>query len=763
MAFGPCAHAADSKTQALDHSLTLASPDEEGASGGETITVTARLRTEKQQDVPIALTALSGSQLDNLGTTQINQLQFLAPNLVVVTPNPRQTAFSIRGIGNNPAADGLSASVGLYLDGVYLDRPGMVAFDLLDISQIEVLRGPQGTLFGKNTTGGAVSIQSQQPSFDFAAKGSASLGDYGLQQYQGTVSGPLSDHWAYRVSGYVTYRGGYLRNVYTGGAGDSLDRQGLRAQLLYKPSDDFSWRLIFEAGHQDDATGSGILYSKGPSTSANPKFVPYATWAANLGITPVFNPTGLESDQNLQQRLVERQYAGTAIGDWRLGNYTVTSVTGYRHWSFRPHNDFDWTYADVIRNNGADDFVQQFSQEVRLASPTSGDFDYVVGLYYFSRWLNNHAFTAYGSQYATGLGALGKAALNNGQTNTYGAISTFNYAGFAQGTWHIDPNWDLTIGGRETYELSKGRVQRTAFTGGSGTAPVSVAPFSGDIAVSSTTPSGLLTLAYKPQEGFLIYGTASYGAKAGGFNSPSVPQSTTGVFLPMSTLVVKPEKAVNFELGTKTSWFDDRLSANLDLYWVDIYGYQANTVVAAASGGLQSLITNIGAVRSRGVEGEVVARPFDGLRLNGAFGFTDAFYHKFTNAPAIQGSTTTTQDLTGRPVVQAPRWTFNLGGTYTYPLTDDVDGYLGADVAYKSSYFGYADDSNYSLVKGYAIVNLRIGTSLNDGRYDISVWVHNASDARYFNMVTPAATGSGGYFAFPAEPRTTGVTLKANF
>ena len=731
--------------------------------GVEQVTVTARFRKENQQDVPIALTALSGTQIDNLGTTQVSQLQFLVPNLVVVTPNPRQTAFSIRGIGNNPAADGLSASVGLYLDGVYLDRPGMAAFDLLDISQIEVLRGPQGTLFGRNTTGGAVSIQSLQPSFDFAAKASVSVGDYGLQQYQGTVSGPLSDHWAFRLSGYTTYRGGYLHDVYTGGANDSLDRQGLRAQLLYKPSDDLSWRLIFELGHQDDTTGSAVLYNLGPSTSANARFVPYTIWAANLGITPVFDPTSLKGDQNLPQRLVERQYAGTSILDWTLNGYTLTSVTGYRHWSFRPHNDFDWTYADVIRNNGAEDFVQQFSQEVRLASPTDGDFDYVLGLYYFSRWLDNHSFTLYGSQYAAGLGAAGNPALNNGETHSYGGISTFNYAAFAQGTWHISPQWDLTIGGRETYELTRGRVQRLPFVGGSGTPPVTVAPFSGDIAVAKATPSGLFTLSYKPQEGLLVYGTVSYGAKAGGFNSPTVPQSNTGAFLPMSSLTVKPEKAVNFEVGTKTSWFDGRLTANLDLYWVDIYGYQSNSVLPVASGGLQSVITNVGAVRSRGVEGEVVAHPFDGLILNGSFGFTDAFYRKFTNAPAIQGSTATTQDLRGRPVVQAPRWTLNAGGTYTQPLTDDLAAYAGVDVAYKSKFYGYVDDSDYSLIDAYTVVNLRTGVTFGDGRYDVSAWVRNASDARYFNMVTPAATGSGGYFAFPAEPRTAGVTLKANF
>jgi iron complex outermembrane receptor protein len=287
--------------------------------------------------------------------------------------------------------------------------------------------------------------------------------------------------------------------------------------------------------------------------------------------------------------------------------------------------------------------------------------------------------------------------------------------------------------------------------------------FSGDVAVGKATPSALITISYKPSEAVLLYGTASYGAKAGGINSPSVPQSSTGAFLPMSTLRVQPEKAVNFEIGAKSVLLENRLTLNLDAYWVDIYGYQANTTVPSASGGVQSLITNVGSVRSRGVEGELVAQPFEGLRLNANVGFTDAFYHSFTNAPAVQGSIATTQNLSGRPVVQAPRWTVNGGATYAAHLASDVDGYLGVDVGNKSKYYGYADDSAYSLVNGYTVVNARVGATFGDGRYDIQAWVRNASDARYFYMVLPAVTGSGGYLGIPAEPRTTGVTLKAAF
>jgi iron complex outermembrane recepter protein len=728
-------------------------------SGGlETIVVTARKRAENVQDVPIAVTAVSGADLEASGTSQIQQLQFQSPGLVVDTPNPRQTSFAIRGLGNNPAADGLSASVGLYIDGVYLDRPGMGNFDMMDLDHVEVLRGPQGTLFGKNTTAGAVSFTTKAPDFDFSAKGEVNLGDYGLNSYQVSVTGPISDTLAYRVTAYDTNRDGYLKDITTGQDLLSLHRQGMRGQLLWKPGENLSWRLIGEIGHENDSASSTVLYALGPSTSANPRFVPYTTWAANLGVPVLADPGALVSSQNGFQQQVERQYSATSLIDWNLGDLTIDSVTGWRRWSFVPHNDFDWSSADVIRNMGASDYDQQFSQELRVSSPLGGSFDYVAGGYYFWRGLKDDSIAHYGADYARGLGAFGTPSLNNGTTHTYGNLSNNSYALFGQGTWHFDPQWDLTIGARETYELAKGVITRTPFTGGTGTPPPTVAPYSGEISNANWTPSALATLSYKPWEEMLAYATLSYGAKAGGFN-PTVPQTTTGVIQPIDTLKVRPEKAVDYELGIKDDLLDNRLILNLDAYWTDVFGYQANTTLPNVTGALQSVIANVGAVRSRGFEGELSALPFDGLRLNASLAYNDAIYRSFAAAPAVQGSLAPTQNLSGRPVVQSPKWTTNLSATYTQPVSDELAGYFSADLGFKSSYFGYIDDSPYSRVGGYAIVNLRAGATFD--KYDLSVWVRNVGDAHYYYQVITAATGSGGYVAIPAESRMTGITLKA--
>ncbi len=730
----------------------------------EDVVVTARHRSERAQDVPIPITALSGAKLAQQGVSQIQQLQFQAPSLNIATPNPRQTNIAIRGIGNNPAADGLSASVGLYIDGVYLDRPGMANFDLLDLDRVEVLRGPQGTLFGKNTTAGALSVSTKAPSFTPQAEAEVSVGNYNLRRFEAMATGPVNDKLAVRVAAYSDDRDGYLRNINIGGAELNLHRWGVRAQALYKPTTDFSFRLIGEFAEESDRQGAFVLYDRGPSSSANPRFVPFNAWAAALGVNPVFDPNGLVSDQGFHQSLTERQGAVTADAEWSApGGFTLSSITAYRHWSFVPHNDFSWGPSSALLAQGVNDYDSQFSQELRVASPTGGAIDYVGGIYVFWRGLKADSITTYGPNYSVGLGALGNPALNNGTSAITANPDTQSYAAFAQGTWHVTPKLSATLGLRETYEVQSETVTRLAFRGGTGTAPAAVAPYQGEISLNGATPSALFSLSYKPTSAILAYALVSYGAKAGGFNSPSVPQTTTGAILPIGTLAVRPESALDYEVGIKAALFDHRLVLDGSLYWTELSDYQANTIVTGATGTFQSLITNVGKVRSRGFELEATAAPVDGLNLNGSVGYNDAVYLSFPLAPAIQGSVATTQSLSGRPVVEAPRWTVSVGGDYSRALGGGYTGFAGASYAYKSGYYGYVDDSPNAWLPAYGVVNARVGVRTPGDHYELALWVANALDTRSFSMVIPASTGSGGYYALPAEPRFFGATLKASF
>jgi iron complex outermembrane receptor protein len=735
----------------------------EGSNPIGEIVVTARRRVERLQDVPVAVSAISGADLAKAGLNQVQQLQFTAPSTNISIANPRQTNFAIRGLGNNPATDGLASSVGIYIDGVYLDRPGMADFNLLDIDRVEVLRGPQGTLFGKNTTAGAISITTRAPSQTFEAEAQADFGNYNLTSFQGSVSGPINDQVSVRLSGYKTDRAGYLRDIATGGNNDSLHREGVRAQLLYRPNDAFSLRLIGEYGGEDDSGGAEVLYNKGPLSSPSPRYIPFDTWAARLGVNPVNNPRGLVDDLNEAERLKQTERAGTALADYKLGDFTLSSVTGYRAWTFTPFNDFDWGPSNAFTTNGVIDREKQYSEEIRLTSPAGHLIDYVVGLYAFHRDLDAIQKTVYGPQYSVGLGAAGNPALNGATSLTLANPSTSSYAVFGQATVHFDPKLSLTLGVRETYERSTEDIDRLALTGGTGAPPVTVAPYSGSVAVSNTSPSGLVDLSYKITPDAMAYVSAAYGAKAGGFNSPAVPQSTTGAIQSVSTLIVKPERSADYEAGLKTAWFGRRLTVNVDVYWTTIWDYQANSLLVTPNGSNLSVITNVGSAVSRGFEAEWNWQATTGLSLNGSVGYNDAYYSSFRDAPAVQGALAGTQDLTNRPMVEAPKWTANIGGAYSRPIAPGITGYVNAQVAYHSGYYGYIDDSSYSALPGYIVGNLRVGATFQEGRYDVSLWVHNIGDARYYNSVTPAITGSGGYFASVADPRMFGATLKASF
>jgi iron complex outermembrane receptor protein len=734
----------------------VSAADGDGTDTLETVYVTARKQSEDLQKVPLPVTVLSGEALADSNDTQIQQLALKAPDLLVTQSNARQTSFGLRGLGNNPISDGLSTSVGVYMDGVYLDRPGMAAFDLLDIAQIEVLRGPQGTLFGKNTTAGAITITTLAPEFDYGATGTFRAGNLGLHQAHFSVTGPMSNVLAFRLSGYDTDRNGYLKDVYDGRRLLSLHRQGLRGQLLYRPSANFSWRMIAEYGREQDSSGAAVLYSTGPSQSANPTFVPYDTWAGNLGITPITDPTLLENTDNAPQQITDRQYALTSLITAQLGALTLDSVTGWRAWRYEPHIDLDYTSADAIRDGGNASHVRQFSQELRL-SGTMSTITYVAGGYFFWRNILGGNFTTYGSQYSQGLGILGNPALNNGTTHTYTDLSNRSYAAFLQGIWHFAPQWNFTAGLRETYETESGTITRTAFTDGSGPPPPNFGAYNGSLSTDEWTPSALLSADYAVSDGMLAYASSSYGAKAGGFN-PTVPSTGNGTILSTDTLKVKPERMADFELGLKSELLDRHVILNLDGYWGTVAGYQTSAVQILPNNQRKTSVTNAGSVLTQGIEADVTAKLSSEIQLKSSLSYNDAHYVTFTNGPAAEGSTAPTQDLSGRPLLLAPAWTVFAGIRYSRPLAPGISGYVAGEFTLKTSYYGYPDDSAYVRVPSTAMGNLQLGLTI--GLADIAMWVDNISDERSFTPVFPPVTGSGGYMANPGEPRTFGLTLR---
>ncbi|AXA22811.1 MULTISPECIES: TonB-dependent receptor [Pseudomonas] len=728
-----------------------------------TVTVNARRREETSQSVPTPISVLGSETLETQRIYRVQDLQQLVPSTNVAYVHARQSSISIRGLGNNPASDGLEGSVGVYLDNVYLGRPGMAVFDLLDVEQLEVLRGPQGTLFGKNTTAGVLNITTRKPTFQREGSVQSSLGEDGYWQTQGSFSGPITDTLAGRISAYRTEDDGYVKNLYNGDDLNGGKRQGFRTQLLFKPSDTFNLRWIGEYNEEDSNNGILSLYSTGPTINGVNRYESLASQAGATLVSGKKRKVNFDADQ-----MVKVFQGGTSVeANWTLPNdFTLTSITAYRWWDFTPRND-DGLNVPAAYNAGVSVRDKQYSQELRLASPTGGFFDYVLGAYYFKQDLDNKSFTYYGPQ-ADIWNATPAGALANVTTLGNGHIDTDSYALFAQGTWHLTERLDFTAGVRGTYEEKNAWVTRddpfggAAVTGAAATARQGrVGAYdSGDLSQYSFAPSGLLSLSYRFNDEVLGYASLSHGEKSGGVNLTVGAAPRLGT----DSLQVGTERINNAELGVKSTLLDNRLQLNANLFWAQVHGYQANVYDQVNR---VQYLANAGSVRSRGFEFEATAVPLRGLTLNFNGSWNDVRYTEYKDAPCPPEvslvNAAATCDLSGHQVVGASKYIANLNAQYKWQLAERIEPYVTASYAFRSRAVGTIDDSDYGQIPSYAIVNLSTGVRLDqgDGVLDLSLWVKNAGDKTYFTSLWNSA--NGGYAGVLGTPRTVGATARYDF
>jgi iron complex outermembrane receptor protein len=773
------AHAGD----AAAPSTALALPQPGAATTVTEVTVTARRRTEKEQDVPSPITVVKGDDLKGMLISQVQDLQQALPSVNAAFMHARVSSVAIRGIGSNPANEGLEGSVGLYVDNVYQGRPGMLAIDLVDLEQVDLLRGPQGTLFGKNTTAGVLNLTTKRPTFRPEASVELSAGERGYYQTLASVSGPLSDTWAGRLSVSKTRDRGWLDNKYDGKPYNSVGRQGVRGQLLYRPDDRFDLRLIADYNRQNDTQGTLIAYGFGPAAPG--KLDLQAATAAALGLpkgsAPINpDPTRYQVDFDGGQRVAVDQGGVSAEANWKLASgYGVTAITGWRFWHFHPHNDNDQTAAPGLLDTGFLVKHKQFSQELRVASPVGPHFDYVVGAYYYHQNIADDSLVELGSKADILLlnSTAGLGLVDNTRSLARGRSTTDSYALFGQGNWHVSDRWELTGGLRATFESKDARSTRDAITGGTPLAsyPATLRPVvaatraavggayhSGDLHVSGRSPSGLATLSYKVTPDLLAYTTLAHGEKSGGVNISGVGAAPT---LGADSLKIRPEKADNFELGAKSKWFNSRLLVNVNYFQTRITDYQTNAFVHGPVTPLL-ILTNAGDVKSSGVELDIKARPIRGLSLNLTGSYNDAHYTKFTNAPVaaeLVATGVTKADLSGQPLVGAPEWIANPGARYEFLFNDEVRQYVTANYAWRSDSQGYIDNSKYARIPAYGLLNLATGWQFGAAgrQWDVSLWARNALDQRYF-LIGQAAqlAGGGAYTAAVGTPRTVGITAR---
>jgi len=743
--------------------LASSVPDKADTALGK-VTVTARRREEDSQKVPTPITVLGGETLEAQRISRVQDLQQVLPSVNVAYIHARQSSVAVRGIGNNPASDGLEGSAGIYLDNVYLGRPGMAVFDLLDIEQLELLRGPQGTLFGKNTTAGVLNISTRAPTFTAERTVEVSGGQDGYFQGRGTVSGPLGETLAGRLSAYRTRDDGYIKNIHDDNYLNGGERQGARGQLLFEPNEDFSLRWIADYNEEDSSNGSMVVYGGAER---------FWQRAALVGASPLRDPQRRKVNINGRQHVSVHQGGSSLEANWNLaGGYRLTSISAYRYWHFTPAND-EQLNVSAINDTGVEVHDRQFSQEIRLASPTGGAFDYVVGAYAFRQNLGNKTFTSYGPLADLYLLGANLGALNDTYSKANGKIETDSFALFAQGTWHLTELLDFTAGLRGTYEEKNAKVERFAPLGGAAVGGVGAAVRngqlgaydSGDLSQYNFAPSALLSLSYQFSDDLLGYASLSHGEKSGGVNLAVGSAPSAGA----DSLLVGPERANDAELGLKSTLFDRRLLLNANLFWTGIHGYQATTLYQApGSTQLVQVLANAGSVRSRGLEFEATALPLRGLTLNFNGSYNDVTYLSFKDAPCPAEVSTrpgapSSCDLTGQRVVGASKWIANLNGEYQWRLDDRFQPYVSASYAYRSAAEGTLDNSDLSKIDGYALVNLAAGlrSDLGDGQLDTSVWLKNAFDKDYY--LSAFASINGSYTASVGQPRTLGVSLRYDF
>ena len=769
------------------------------------ILVTARRRTETAQDVPLAISVVGGAQLDSTGSFNVSRLQQLAPALQFYSSNPRNTTVNIRGIGVpfGLTRDGFEQGVGIYIDDVYYSRAASSTFDFLDVAQIEVLRGPQGTLYGKNTTAGAINITTNQPTFDFQGKAEVSIGNYGFKQAKAAVSGPLSDTIAARLSLSSTDRRGTIFNVTSDRWINEQDNLGLRAQLLFKPSEDLSISLAGDFNKQNPECCAQIFVRVG--ATQRPLNRQYAALAAAQNYAPPStNPYDRLTDVDASLNAGNQTGGASLRVKWDVGPGTFTSVTAWRFWDWKPENDRDFLGLSIVAKSQNPSQQDQYTQEFRYNY--SGDqFDFQIGAFGYKQRVDTQGTEQHGVN-SSRWSINPTNALSNDPTVLNGLVAyntqylkSTSAALYGQLSWKVTDAFTVQPGARVNYDKKSGFYQRVVFDGQGNpvlfgqTDPRKVAQrdiFSPQLSAPSVNDWNFsydLTLSYELAQDILLYGTYAKTFKTVGINQNGLPTDTAGNPI-LSAGVIKPESVNHFEAGIKTQFLDGRATLNLSAFRTEIKNFQV-TVTNGQFGVLRGYLANAGKVRSQGLEADLAIQPSDRFRVYGNGAYTDAKYVKFVDAPCppeLSGGTTVTAgqtpsapgtpgtpggrspancDISGSHLPGVSKWAFSYGAEANAPITllgKEGQAYLGVDGNYRSGFSSNPSPSAYTNVKGYALTNFRLGFRTESG-LDIFGWVRNAFDTNYIEQLAVGPSNTGLIVGNIGDPRTWGGTIKIAF
>ena len=757
------------------------------------IIVTARRREENLQQSPIAITAIDNATIENRFARNLNDLNGLSPNVQLDTGGAfSQTAFfSIRGISFQDVESSFDPAVLVSVDGVFIGRNVGSLTDLYDVEQIEILRGPQGTLFGRNSIGGAVLIRTARPTGKFGMKAQITGGDHGQFEVRGAVEGPIvADKIAAKVSALYLKNNGFWKNLVDDSYSRKTDVFAVRGTLRFTPTSQLTIDLIGD--YSRDRSGSftlvpanalpgtlhlspGAVFTNLPAGVTPQSLVPpYSTFAivglgagASPGLLNRFPDHPFDNYYSAPNKAPIDSGGGVIDAVYAGDNITVHSVTGYRKVNEDIHQDFDATALPIFETHRIQD-QEQFSTELNFNTDfgTHDRFNLTAGVYYFDQTYNL-------TQYFPKLFfiPLPPQGLLNNITNQ----RSNSLAMYAEGSFKIIPSLTLTLGGR--YTLDHKRFQTLiatapgTFSGGEVTCTSSLSvPGYANCRASKDwekfTPRAIL--AWQASDDINLYGSYSKGYKAGGFNGRAASGSSVGPF--------EPENVEAYEIGAKTQFWDRRIRFNVAAFRNNYSNLQVEVVRATTGGsGQETVVNNAASARTQGLEFEFTAAPARGLTVNANLGYLDAKYRDFISpiiANVGPGGTPLQvgyEDLSVFKLRRAPKWSWGLGGQYTADLGPTFKAAIRADYRHTSELFTTVRNQEFGRRRPLGLLDASIDIGTQDDRYKLSFFGRNLTNELYVGSALAIADsavayegGLGAFSAF-APRRTVGVQLSVEF
>lgn len=736
-------------------SVAAQATEGEGILAIEEVVVTATRREESLQDVPISITALTAQDIENTNAQSLRDLADYVPNFVFPPGRtPLEADISIRGIFANVEYEliGFDNVYSVYVDGVYQGSQSSANPDMMEIERVEVLRGPQGTLFGKNTIAGAINIISKKPTDQFEGSFNLEYGNLDYRRARAIVNVPLiEDVLAIRAAVGGTWRDGYVTNV-TVGDDDlaNINQRSGRVGVAYTPTSDFRAFLNIDA-----LNGHTKAYNLEAVDAAQGDFIPYTIHS------------------NALEKADQEKFGMSLTMEWDFGDgYTLTSITGYRDDESFFLKDVDETPLDILPFyfTGTQDL---FSQELRITSPQKNRINYVAGLYYLDKEGNNFTRGVIGPNWIPPFAGDELYSDATVQTTSYAAFLTVNFelsdrARIFGGLRYTDDTKEMTV-----VQTSDPPETQLAFGLIPGNVPID------DITDDELTWS--TGVQYDVSDAKMVYGSISRGYKSGSYTGVAI------ISVPaLDNLIIDPEYVTSYEIGAKTGWVDNRLQANLAVFYMDYTDLQVRSYDpnAGVNGTGAQVWSNAGQVDSKGFELDLKARPTENLTLSAGIGYIHSRYGDFpglslargagntaVGAPSVEldlndGTIDGRTDATGNEVPLSPKWNLSLVGQYDHSLNASWDWMGRVEYQYVDTRYSADGSANFDadeLLPSYDVFNARVGVTSTDGKWGIHIWAKNLLDEN--ELVENRFSG----FGYPKkeqrymEPRTYGVTLDFYF